>query len=80
MTNMRYAITYIKPEPNLSGHQDNGLRFQPNCIVKNLDIVGGVVEIKAGPEIGKVSGVCVHSNNLRQVRKTGHGAVTGRIA
>ena len=45
--------------------------------------MGGVVEVEAGPEIGKVSGVCVHSNNLRRgerIQKTGRSAVSGRIA
>ena len=40
--------------------------FLPNCVVKNPDIVGGIVEVEAGPKIGKISWVCIHSNNLRQ--------------
>ena len=41
------------------------LSFLPNCVVKNPDIVGGIVEVEAGPKIGKISWVCIHSNNLR---------------
>ena len=40
--------------------------FSPNCIVKNPDIVGGIVEVKAAPKIGKISRICIHSNNLIQ--------------
>ena len=39
-------------------------RFQPHSIVKNPDTVGGIVEVKAGPQVGKVSWICVHGNYL----------------
>ena len=40
--------------------------FSPNCVVKNPDIVGGIVEVKAAPKIGKISRVRIYSNNLIQ--------------
>ena len=39
----------------------------PNCIVKNPDIVGRIVEVEAGSQIGQVSWVCIHSNNRKRL-------------
>ena len=39
----------------------------PNCIVKNPDIVGRIVEVEADSQIGQVSWVCIHSNNRKRL-------------
>ena len=43
--------------------------FSPNCVVKNPDIVGGIVEVEACSQVSKVSWVCIHSNDLEQCKR-----------